>query len=388
MTVITPYESSVRPARTPGLGSLLRAEWTKLRTVRGFVIGLLLAAALPVAFTQLGHSTCSIGIAGNGVNGGRTFRSVACPTAPIGPDGIAVTDSFYFVHEALPASGSITARVTGIAGEYPSNGPGSSNPGMVPATQPWAKAGIMIKASATPGSAYAAMLITGSSGVRMQWDYTGDTAGLLGNASASSPRWLRLVRSGSVVSGYDSLNGTTWALVGRYDVHGLPATQTVQVGLFAASPSEQSNSPAFCHAGMCYDGSTLATGTFANVTAAGASGAWTGTTIGANEGPGVVPGVPNPSGTTFNGSYRQADPTSFTVTGSGEIGPDVPGGPDGIGVPAQAALTGVFAALIAVIIVAALFIAAEYRRGMIRVTLAAAPSRWRVLAAKSVVIFL
>jgi ABC-type transport system involved in multi-copper enzyme maturation permease subunit len=40
------------------------------------------------------------------------------------------------------------------------------------------------------------------------------------------------------------------------------------------------------------------------------------------------------------------------------------------------------------IIVAALFIAAEYRRGMIRVTLAAAPSRWRVLAAKSVVIFL
>ncbi len=61
---------------------------------------------------------------------------------------------------------------------------------------------------------------------------------------------------------------------------------------------------------------------------------------------------------------------------------------DGIGVPAQAALTGVFAALIVLIIVAALFIAAEYRRGMIRVTLAAVPSRWRVLAAKSVVIFL
>ena len=66
----------------------------------------------------------------------------------------------------------------------------------------------------------------------------------------------------------------------------------------------------------------------------------------------------------------------------------MPGGPDGIGVPAQAALTGVFAALIVLIIVAALFIAAEYRRGMIRVTLAAAPSRWRVLAAKSVVMFL
>jgi hypothetical protein len=197
------------------------------------------------------------------------------------------------------------------------------------------------------------------------------------------------VRSGSVVSGYDSLNGTTWTLVGRYDVHGLPATRTVQVGLFAASPSEQQViTPGFCHAGMCYDGSTLATGTFAGVTAAGASGAWTGTTIGAGDQPGAAPGVPNPGGTVFSGSYHQAGPASFTVTGSGEIGPDVPGGPDGLGVPAQAALTGVFAALIAVIIVAALFIAAEYRRGMIRVTLAAAPSRWRLLAAKSVVIFL
>jgi ABC-type transport system involved in multi-copper enzyme maturation permease subunit len=385
MTVITPYESSVRPARTPGFGSLLRAEWTKLRTVRGFVIGLLLAAALPVIFTQLGHANCSIGVA---VNGAKAVRTVACPTAPLGPDGTAVTDSFYFVHEALPANGSITAKVTGPAGEYPQSPPGAPGPQtMASATQPWAKAGIMIKASTAQGSAYAAMLVTGSHGVRMQWNYAGDTAGLPGHASASSPRWLRLVRSGSVVSGYDSLNGTTWTLVGRYDVHGLPATRTVQVGLFAASPSEQQViTPGFCHAGMCYDGSTLATGTFGNVTTAGASGAWTGTTIGDSNGP-LPPGVLK-GPTIFDGSYHQAGPASFTVTGSGEIGPDVPGGPDGIGVPAQAALTGVFAALIVLIIVAALFIAAEYRRGMIRVTLAAAPSRWQALAAKSVVIFL
>ena len=45
-----------------------------------------------------------------------------------------------------------------------------------------------------------------------------------------------------------------------------------------------------------------------------------------------------------------------------------------------------FAALIAVIVVAALFITAEYRRGLIRVTFAASPARGRVLAAKAVVI--
>jgi len=381
VTLITPYTSQAAPARTPGFRSLLLAEWTKLRTVRGFMIALLLAVVLPVGFALLGHSHCAVTVGNSG-----STQTFACPNAPDGPDGTAVTDAFYFVHEALPANGSITAKVTGLSGEYPGAG-SSANPGMLPATQPWAKAGIMLKTSATQGSAYAAMLVTGSNGVRMQWDYTGDTAGLPGSAAASSPRWLRLVRSGSVVSGYDSLNGTTWALVGRYDVDGLPATRTVQVGLFAASPSEQSNSPAFCHAGMCYDGGTLATGTFGDVTVTGASGGWNGTTIGSSNGP-AVPGMTIPHGNVFNGSYHQGGPASFTVTGSGDIGPDVPGGPDGVGSPVKFALASLFLAQLVAIIVAALFITAEYRRGMIRVTLAAAPSRARVLAAKSVVIFL
>ena len=45
-----------------------------------------------------------------------------------------------------------------------------------------------------------------------------------------------------------------------------------------------------------------------------------------------------------------------------------------------------FAALIAVIVVAAMFISAEYRRGLIRVTFAASPARAQVLAAKAVVV--
>ena len=47
---------------------------------------------------------------------------------------------------------------------------------------------------------------------------------------------------------------------------------------------------------------------------------------------------------------------------------------------------GAFAGLIAVVVVAAMFITAEYRRGLIRTTLAASPRRGRVLAAKAIVI--
>ena len=59
------------------------------------------------------------------------------------------------------------------------------------------------------------------------------------------------------------------------------------------------------------------------------------------------------------------------------------GGPTGT---IEQHLAGAFAALIAVGVVAALFITAEYRRGLIRTTLAASPRRGRVLAAKALVI--
>ncbi len=81
------------------------------------------------------------------------------------------------------------------------------------------------------------MMVTGSHGVRMQYDYTGDVAGLPGAVSATSPRWLRLTRSGDIITGYDSADGTHWTLVGTAQLAGLPAT--VQAGMFAATPPIQ-----------------------------------------------------------------------------------------------------------------------------------------------------
>ncbi len=51
---------------------------------------------------------------------------------------------------------------------------------------PWAKAGIIIKESTKQGSAYAAMMVTADHGVRMQDNFTGDTAGQPGAVSAST----------------------------------------------------------------------------------------------------------------------------------------------------------------------------------------------------------
>ncbi len=227
---------------------------------------------------------------------------------------------------------------------------------------PWAKAGIIIKQSLRQGSAYAAVMATGAHGVRMQYNYTHDSPGLPGDVSAAAPRWLRLTRSGRTLTGYDSAQRHRWTKIGTARLAGLHAT--VQVGLFATSPvSFQRGSSG---------ATTLATAVFDHVS--GGNHAWRGRSIGASS---MYPFLA-PAAITSSGS-------TFTVSGSGDIAPGRRRRHLG-GDTLQNILVGVLAGLIALIVVATLYITAEYRRGLIRVTLAASPRRGRVLAAKAIVI--
>ena len=344
------------PSTPTGFAHVLRAEWTKFRTVRGWVIGMLIAALVTVGIALLDHSEC-----GGQVTPGQPAAAGAGCAAPIGPGGEAVTDSFTFAHRPLTGDGSITARVTALTM------PGGTGPARL---GPWSKAGIILKASTRPGSAYAAMLVTPGHGVRMQYNYTGDIAGRPGAVSPATPRWLRLTRSGDTVTGYGSADGTHWATVGTVHLAGLP--RTAQAGLFATTPGTSLSRGQSLTGSSSAGVLTLATGHFDHVTLSGSSPrrGWAATEIG--------------NGSSAPGTGFQQAGGTFTVTGTGDIAPDVGGG--SVGTPIEQTLTGVFAALIAVIVVAALFIAAEYRRGLIRLTFAASPARGQVLAAKAVVI--
>ncbi len=364
-----------------GFGGVLRAEWTKFRSVRGWVIGMILAALLTIL---LGVFTAANGQVACGPNGLSQETGKAClPYVPHGPGGEVVTDSFTFVRQSLTGNGSITARVTELTGEHANLGAGPVQVGggnMVPGLAAWAKAGIIIKQSTRQGSAYAAMMATGSNGVRMQYDYTGDIAGLPGSVSPTHPRWLRLARSGDTISGYDSADGTHWTEVGTVQLTGLPST--VQVGLFATSPDYTVTQNSF-GGGTSNSGPSQATGVFDDVSLTGASpGTWTGTTIGSQGPAGHKPGRRlGPAPFTRSGG-------TFTVTGSGNIAPVTPG-LGGQGLPSVTigqSLVGAFVGLIAIVTVAAMFFSTEYRRGLIRTTLAATPGRGTVLAAKAVVI--
>jgi ABC-type transport system involved in multi-copper enzyme maturation permease subunit len=360
---MTPYRSNQQSGRD-GFAQLLRAEWTKFRTVRGWVVGMVVAAIVTLGlglFTASG-SVCSVGPFPG--------QPVALPcSAPLGPGGEAVTDSFYFVHQPLDGNGSITVRVTALSGMVMSTHVGGQ---ATPGLQPWSKAGIIIKESTKQGSAYAAMMVTGSHGVRMQYNYTHDKAGLAGAVSAASPRWLRLTRSGDTITGYASADGTNWTGVGTARLAGLPST--VQAGLFASSPDYQQLVSQSIGSSTSTGGPTQATAVLDQVSLQGQwpGGAWTGTSIGAPR---------RPEGTPRLSGFQRAGGT-FTVQGSGDIAPAL----HSEATPVERTLIGAFAGLIAVIVVATMFITAEYRRGLIRVTLAASPRRGRVLAAKAIVV--
>jgi ABC-type transport system involved in multi-copper enzyme maturation permease subunit len=341
---------------------LLRAEWTKFRTVPAWRLGLAASALVTVLFGLLAAS------ASKSVCDAPAGQTCSSPAEAVGPDGEQVLDKFYLAHKSLAGDGSIVARVTSLTGiiTYPQ----SNSNAIVSGVEPWSKAGIIIKDSTTPGSPYAAVMVTGNHGVRMQYNYTHDTAGSPGAVSAASPRWLRLTRSGDTLTGYESSDGSRWTTVGTAKLPGL--SSTAQVGLFVTSPFDVQIEQGLGSGSARHF--TQASGVFDQVSLQGqGSGTWRGDAIG------------GASNTDWDRQNRAAGFTesggTFTVTGSGDIAPHLDPGID-----IQRALIGGFAGLIPVIVVATLFITSEYRRSLIRTTLAANPRRGRVLVAKAIVI--
>ncbi|MFI1521106.1 hypothetical protein [Kitasatospora cineracea] len=348
----------------------LHAEWTKFRTVRGWVLGTVGAMLASVLFLLAGTASSN-------------EHPQDTTAFPVGPGGEAVNDSFYFVHRAVTGDGGITVPVTALTGVLADPaGPDTASAGTAggrdrttPGVTPWSKAGILVKQSLDQGSPYAAMMVTGAHGVRMQHDFTHDRAGPAGSPSADEPRWLRLVRTGGTVTGYASADGARWTEVGTARLPG--SATTVQVGLFVAAPA------AVRASGGGGSSPATATGGFGRVTLDGAWGqaaeGWQGEQVGGDAGTSgsYAPGT---------GGDWSATGEGFTVTGAGDIAPVVGGPALGPAFTVETFLVGTFVGLIVLTVVAAQFATTEYRRGLLGQTLAATPHRGRMLAAKAAVV--
>jgi ABC-type transport system involved in multi-copper enzyme maturation permease subunit len=353
-----------------GFAQVLRAEWTKLRTVRGWLIGLAVAAILGTLLSIVSangsHSGTCIGSAPTHI-----VCSAGHPSVPVGPGGQIVADTYELVQRSLVGNGAISARVNSLVGSIAEENMNRASPNAPesPGLAGWAKAGVIVTASATPGAPYAAAMVTGGHGVHFQYDYSHDIAGTPGSVSPNSPRWLRLVRDRVTLTAYDSTDGSVWHEIGSTSLADLP--NTIDIGLFVTSPvtytlSSQGNT-------------TTATARFDRVTVQGhtTGAAWQHISVGG--GNDFYP-------TLGSGSASQIGGT-FVITGTGDIAPGVLAG-----IIAQNPATGqasiaILVGLIVMIVIAAMFVTSEYRRRLIRTTFTAVPDRGRVLYAKAIVIF-
>jgi regulation of enolase protein 1 (concanavalin A-like superfamily) len=354
--------SGADPGR--GFARLAHAELTKLLTVPRWCRSLAALSLLTVGFGVLTAAASH-----TDANDQRTFV--------VGPEGTAVVDDLYFVHRTVAGDATIVVRVASQEASHPA-----------------AQAGLLVKQDTTSGSRYTSLAVTPRHGVRFDADFSTDPT----EAAGSAPRWLRLSRRGAEVRGYTSDDGADWRLVGTRSLAGLGPE--VEVGMFVSSPDEVriERDAAATLVGQI---PTLGRATFADLSLdpapPGPDGdGWHGDAIAgplrasaaAASGPAGPTGPTGPSGPDQDGpGGKGAGPLAgsvtraggvYTITGSGDIGPDEP--PDD---SVQVSLFGTVFGLMALVTVAVLFVTSEDKHHLAWTTFAASPRRRRVLAAKA-----
>ena len=151
-----------------------------------------------------------------GVPGATATNDITRTLWGSGPDIWGTADAFRYHYGTMEPSGVISARVTSLQ-----------------PTDPWAKAGVMIRQDLSAGSPHVMLIASPGKGIAMQ--YRALPNGPSANVAivpGAAPVWLRLTRRGGSVLGEASNDGVSWREIGRIDI---ALGQYVTAGLAVAS---------------------------------------------------------------------------------------------------------------------------------------------------------
>jgi regulation of enolase protein 1 (concanavalin A-like superfamily) len=125
------------------------------------------------------------------------------------------SDQFRYVYQAFTGDVEITSRVVSLEN-----------------TDEWAKAGVMIRETLAADAAHTSLVVTPAHGTHFYRRLTpGDVTQPGPVGAVGAPAWVRLVRQGSTVTGFQSNDGVTWTAVGTATL----APATLYVGLEVTS---------------------------------------------------------------------------------------------------------------------------------------------------------
>ncbi|WP_162026985.1 MULTISPECIES: DUF1349 domain-containing protein [unclassified Lentimonas] len=135
-----------------------------------------------------------------------------------GADIYDASDSFYFPSKYHAGDGEVIARVNTVED-----------------TNKWAKAGVMFRASSAAGAANVLIAVRPDRRVTMQYRTAtnGSTVSLGTIGNATDTKWVKLVRDGSLYTGYYSADGEAWTKVSDVTISGMP--NMLLVGLAVTS---------------------------------------------------------------------------------------------------------------------------------------------------------
>lgn len=172
--------------------------------------------------------------------GRASFSNTLFSVTGSGADIWGNADAFHYAYFLAANDCTIIARVTSVQN-----------------TDPWAKAGVMIRATLAAGSPHAMMILSPGNGASFQWrSTTGGTTSQSQSGGLGAPYWVKLVRSGSSFRGYVSADGGAWTQVGSAQT--IPMAGTVYVGL----PVTAHNNTRLCTAMLDNVWSTAPVGTW------------------------------------------------------------------------------------------------------------------------------
>lgn len=121
-----------------------------------------------------------------------------------GADIWGTADSFQYLWQPIAADGELVAELTSPVANPATGG-----------TNPYAKAGLMLRQSVDPGSADVILDVRPGGGIEfMTRSATGGQTAFVAGGGTSFPVWLRLARRGGNVTGYISSDGINWTTVG------------------------------------------------------------------------------------------------------------------------------------------------------------------------------
>jgi regulation of enolase protein 1 (concanavalin A-like superfamily) len=158
----------------------------------------------------------SMDIGSPAIAGSVSYRQGVYTVHAAGRDIWDASDQFHFVYQQVSGDVEVIARLNSLT--Y---------------TNQWAKGGVMIRGTLTAGSRHASALATAGSGYAFQ--RRPDTGGLSVHTSGPAgapPGWVRLVRTGTQIEAFRSLDGTNWTSMGT---DAIPMASTVYVGLATTS---------------------------------------------------------------------------------------------------------------------------------------------------------